>query len=105
MELSFLRQLSTLLNHSKPNKGKRFDFVKYSENLAVVDRKILPLYRGRVRFQGSFWPAQCERLIQFMPGDRVRVVGRQNITLIVDSIVDLDFQSNGFKVETNRFFK
>lgn len=62
--------------------------LKYSEKIAVVEKSILPSYRGRVRFQGSSWFAQCEKAIEFEPGERVFVVGRRNITLIVDSLID-----------------
>ncbi|MEG3863318.1 NfeD family protein [Microcoleus sp. herbarium12] len=50
---------------------------------AIVDEEIRPLESGRVRFQNSWWPAKCEQEITFQPGDVVRVIGIDNITLIV----------------------
>ncbi len=60
--------------------------LKYSDNIAVVEREILPSYKGRVKYQGISWLAQCERNIAFRPGDRVLVVARRNITLIVEPL-------------------
>ena len=57
--------------------------IKYSEDIAVVEREILPSYKGRVKYQGISWLAQCESNVAFQPGDRVLVVDRRNITLIV----------------------
>jgi membrane protein implicated in regulation of membrane protease activity len=50
---------------------------------AIVDEEIRPLECGRVRFQSSWWPARCDRDMTFQPGDVVRVIGIDNITLIV----------------------
>jgi membrane-bound ClpP family serine protease len=38
--------------------------------------------RGRVRVLGEIWAARGARSLQ--PGDSVRVVGRENLTLIVE---------------------
>lgn len=52
---------------------------------AVVEEEIRPQESGRVRFQSSWWPAKCEREITLKPGEVVRVVGLDNITLIVEA--------------------
>lgn len=57
--------------------------LNYSEDIAVVEREILPSYKGRVKYKGLSWLAQCEEDIAFQPEARVLVTGRRNITLIV----------------------
>ncbi len=52
---------------------------------AIVDEEIRPNESGRVRFQNSWWPAKSDRDMTFEPGDVVRVVGIDNITLIVEA--------------------
>ena len=60
--------------------------LKYSDSIVVVEKAIVPSYRGRVRYQGVSWAAQCEKDITFLANDRVLVVGRKNITLIVEPL-------------------
>ncbi|MEG3879590.1 NfeD family protein [Microcoleus sp. herbarium7] len=50
---------------------------------AIVDEEIRPNECGRVHFQNSWWPAKCDLEITFQKGELVRVVGIDNITLIV----------------------
>ncbi|MEG4250828.1 NfeD family protein [Microcoleus sp. AT3-A2] len=52
---------------------------------AIVDEEIRPNESGLVRFQNSWWPAKCDRDLTFEPGEVVRVVGIDNITLIVEA--------------------
>lgn len=53
---------------------------------AVIEEEIQPLKSGRVKFQGSWWPARCDHAISIQAGESVRVVGIRNITLIVEPI-------------------
>ena len=51
----------------------------------IVSESIEPDRAGRVQFQGSWWPAVCENhmTMTLTSGEIVRVVGRRNLTLIV----------------------
>lgn len=53
---------------------------------ATVDAIIQPSRTGRVRFQGSWWSARCDQNVTISPGEVVRVIGRQNITLVVEPL-------------------
>lgn len=50
---------------------------------AIVDEVIQPNHRGRVRYQGSYWPAKCQRDITLEEGTFCLVVNVEGITLIV----------------------
>jgi membrane protein implicated in regulation of membrane protease activity len=52
---------------------------------AIVEEEIRPNQPGRVRFQSSWWPAKCVREITLQPGEVVRVVSLENITLVVEA--------------------
>jgi membrane-bound ClpP family serine protease len=56
------------------------------EGEAIVSATILPRQPGRVRFQGTWWPARCEQELTLLAGEVVYVVGRENITLLVQPI-------------------
>ncbi|WP_416672022.1 NfeD family protein [Egbenema bharatensis] len=71
--------------HSRPSNAATLD-VKLFAGKAIVDAMIQPSKNGRVRFQGSWWSARCEQNITILPGEAVRVVGRQNITLLVEPL-------------------
>ncbi|WP_293178118.1 NfeD family protein [Microcoleus sp. PH2017_38_RDM_U_B] len=45
------------------------NFVYFNEE-AVVDESIYPNQTGRVRFQGSWWPARCDRFPSLPPTKR-----------------------------------
>jgi membrane protein implicated in regulation of membrane protease activity len=52
---------------------------------AIVEEEIRPNQLGSVRFQSSWWPAKCVREITLQPGEVVRVVSLENITLVVEA--------------------
>jgi membrane protein implicated in regulation of membrane protease activity len=52
---------------------------------AVVEEEIRPGKSGRVRFQSTWWPAKCDRDVTLKPGEVVRVLALENITLIVEA--------------------
>jgi membrane protein implicated in regulation of membrane protease activity len=53
---------------------------------ATVDELIQPGNPGRVKFQGTWWSAQCDLGFVLLPGQLVQVVGVDNITLIVEPV-------------------
>lgn len=68
--------------------GKEFN-AKDNQNFNIDVGKIVPVVEliepgvigGKVKYQGSLWPAQSDQTIS--PGDSVEIIGRDNITLIV----------------------
>jgi membrane protein implicated in regulation of membrane protease activity len=58
------------------------------ESIADVTETISPNQRGRVHYQGSWWFAVCLEPIEILPGKRVRVIERDNITLIVEPLTN-----------------
>ncbi|WAL61681.1 NfeD family protein [Thermocoleostomius sinensis] len=61
----------------------------FSRSEAIVVKAIEPFRAGRVRFQGSWWSARCQGNVTLPPGERVSVIGRQNITLLVEPVASL----------------
>lgn len=53
---------------------------------AIVAETINPQQAGRIQFQGSWWSAWCEQDIILTPGKVVQVIGRRNITLLVQPV-------------------
>lgn len=75
---------------SSSNKGKKVATIKQflvGSDRAVVAKSICPDCPGRVRYQATWWPAQCEQGIELRPGDEVRVIGISNITLLVEPML------------------
>lgn len=53
---------------------------------AIIDRVVHPGKEWRVRYQASFWKARAAGpQMDLAPGDRVRVVGRQNLALLIQA--------------------
>ena len=51
---------------------------------AVVIAKITPKKHGRVEFRGSTWNAEAKETIA--AGRRVKIIGKKNITLVVEPL-------------------
>ncbi|WP_017716123.1 NfeD family protein [Kamptonema formosum] len=65
------------------------DLINSRQEKARVDETIQGPYRkGRVQFQGSWWPALCDREVVIFPEETVRVVGIKGITLLVEPLGD-----------------
>lgn len=57
----------------------------FSHTVAIAEEAIKPgLVGGKVRFEGSYWTARSNE--EITAGEEVRVVARENITLIVEKI-------------------
>jgi membrane protein implicated in regulation of membrane protease activity len=54
------------------------------QRLGTVSEVILPHRCGRVHYQDSWWPAICLENQRLEPDTLVRVIDRQNITLVVE---------------------
>ncbi|MDC0834908.1 hypothetical protein CKA32_003882 [Geitlerinema sp. FC II] len=57
---------------------------QFFEGFAIVSKAIGPSVPGRVQFRGSWWKAICRGAVTLPPGAVVRVVGREDITLVVE---------------------
>lgn len=53
---------------------------------AIVDEPIFPGRTGRVWFQASWWDARCEKNVVIPQNAVVYVIGRRNITLLVEPV-------------------
>ncbi|HEY9699898.1 MAG TPA: NfeD family protein [Trichocoleus sp.] len=68
-----------------------FPFISPEKSLklpdeAVVDAMIQPGKSGRVKYRGSWWLARCQQDITLAPEQTVAVIGRSNITLLVQPL-------------------
>ncbi|MBE9065334.1 hypothetical protein IQ260_01565 [Leptolyngbya cf. ectocarpi LEGE 11479] len=58
-----------------------------SEHEAVIEDILEPGKEWRVRYKASFWKAHAIKgNLNFSPKDVVQVVGRQNLTLLIQGI-------------------
>ncbi|MDJ1185833.1 NfeD family protein [Roseofilum casamattae] len=95
--LSFLDQMrdsvqqplepeTSRLPDPKSFPGTCSDPVVPIEGEATVDQTVLPYQRGRVYFQGSWWPATSREEFPLVTDQVVKVIARQNITLLVTTM-------------------
>lgn len=65
-----------------PNKTKLFSVI----GIGKVTETISNQQSGRVRFQATYWNArfpQTKNWNQILPGQEIKVIGRQGLTLLV----------------------
>ena len=82
------------LDHNRSNKVDKNSHAIFANRIheatqrAVVTKTVKGFEEaGRVRFQATWWPAFCtQNNITLEPGQRCRVVNRNNTTLIVEPI-------------------
>lgn len=95
---------STLLTRSPKTQPPSYpwptsDPVIPIEGEAVVEQPIAPYGRGRVYYQGSWWPATSMEEVTLLKGQLVKAVERQNITLLVTpvaSYIHAPFKHQGY---------
>jgi membrane-bound serine protease (ClpP class) len=78
-------------NRTVKNKRKAVGAQTLIGKEAVVMTPCRP--RGQVRLNGEIWEARCEAGAG--PGETVRVVGRDNLTLLVERAAEADTTGSG----------
>jgi membrane protein implicated in regulation of membrane protease activity len=81
--LPFIKPRNVIRTSSK-SATSSFD---YLEEIATVTDTIRPYRPGRIFFKGTWWNAVCEQNVELSTGSTVCVVGRTNITCIVQPFV------------------
>ncbi|MEM9539250.1 MAG: NfeD family protein [Cyanobacteria bacterium P01_E01_bin.42] len=61
---------------------------------AIVTEAIHPDRRGRVQFRGSWWFARGVAALNVAPGAWVNVIGRDEMTLLVELPEAMELQEN-----------
>lgn len=76
---------SSNYSHSAENQSSEScNYLEHLEEIAVVSDTICPNKPGRIRYQGSWWPALCTQNVVLPVGSTVRVIGIKTITCIVE---------------------
>lgn len=58
---------------------------------ATIDKVVSQGEKWRVKYQATTWSARCVRAgVNLSPDDTVYVVGRQNLTLLIDTNIAND---------------
>jgi membrane-bound serine protease (ClpP class) len=63
----------------------------YAGQIVVVHESLKP--RGRVRFQGQLWFAENPSGEEIPAGQRVKILGVEDLTLIVEPVEDMPAES------------
>lgn len=65
--------------------GQRKEVRDFSENgkEGVIEAVLEPAHEWRIRVQGVYWRARSSMNTNFQPGDRIRVIGRDEIKLLI----------------------
>lgn len=84
LSLYFLRNKFTNLftGNIKAKKSIDDEFDNYLGTKVIVTQKITPEFRGRVEFHGTSWNASSDKDLEV--GEIVEVIGKDNLTLIVN---------------------
>ncbi len=80
--------LAALTASACKQKAKKIKQFIVGTDKAIVAKTICPDCPGRVRYEATWWPAQCDQGVELYPGDEVRVIGIRNITLLVEPLLN-----------------
>ncbi|MGD1808825.1 NfeD family protein [Dapis sp. BLCC M126] len=83
--------MSNTFNGVLQNSSSDNPYLLAMSKEAVVDEIIRPNELGRIRYRGSIWNAKSLQETTIYPEDIVYVVGNDNITLIVDTFPNSDY--------------
>ena len=101
MEFKLLRSLAGLLLPDVQDQAHSVQSAPpslhpgYPDGQGIAYKTIRPHQTGRVQVHGSSWPARCEQPIEILPGEIVDIVGRQQLTLLVEPAFLLKASING----------
>ncbi len=93
MEITTARQnrfasaIAALLQWIHPGRSPAYASLRGRATVAIA---IPAQGTGRVKFQGSWWPARSATGEAIAAGETVYPIGRHNITLIVQSMESVD---------------
>ncbi|MGB5969043.1 MAG: NfeD family protein [Spirulinaceae cyanobacterium] len=86
-QIPFMQLINRHLNN-KPYQTyipiEKHPVFRFAPREATVAETVISGKIGRVHFRASDWPARCLQNVTILPGRKVRVVGIDNITLIVE---------------------
>jgi membrane protein implicated in regulation of membrane protease activity len=67
-----------------PRKGSH-SYQAFVSEFGIISEVVEQCCEWRVEYRSSYWTAHSQQPVEFNPGDVVRVIGRDNITLIIES--------------------